>query len=169
MGEIEYQQVAAVCFTCGAPAHKLILLPEGCAAIRMSAPAYLGICPQHEYSIEPIKTYTEIPPLDDYALMAEDRDRWRKTAEHLAQVRERAEKAEAELRPALKHIDRIDQAIAETFKRAEKAEAENARLRAALQPFLPWAEDILLTEDNGELSRVVMTARAALQGEGQAR
>lgn len=48
----------AVCFTCGSPAHKIIFLPRGCAA--MQTEGFVGICPQHEYTINPIEPYDEI-------------------------------------------------------------------------------------------------------------
>jgi len=44
------------CFTCGAEAHKVIWLSDGCAAIP-SARGVFGICPQHEYSVNPIGEY----------------------------------------------------------------------------------------------------------------
>lgn len=44
------------CFTCGEPAHKVIHLPDGCAA-QPDVQGIVGICPQHEHTIEPSEQY----------------------------------------------------------------------------------------------------------------
>lgn len=58
------EPLPAVCFTCGQPAHKIINLSDGCAALP-HARGFFGICPQHEYSLNPIGAVTErevMPP-----------------------------------------------------------------------------------------------------------
>lgn len=56
MGEALRDHGPVVCFTCGAPAHKVIYLPQGCAALP-DAKGIVGICPQHETTIEPLAPY----------------------------------------------------------------------------------------------------------------
>lgn len=51
-----WRQPYVHCFTCGAPASKVIHLPEGCAA-QPDVQGIVGICPQHEHTIEPSEQY----------------------------------------------------------------------------------------------------------------
>jgi hypothetical protein len=52
----KWRQPYVKCFTCGAPASKVIHLPEGCAA-QPDVQGIVGICPQHESTIEPSEQY----------------------------------------------------------------------------------------------------------------
>lgn len=49
----------AVCFTCRQDAHMVVYLPAGCAAFPHTR-GYVGLCPQHEYTIEPMEPYTVV-------------------------------------------------------------------------------------------------------------
>lgn len=56
-------KLGAVCFTCGQPAHMIVKLKKGgCAAIDISADVYVGLCPQHELTIEPDEPMERIAP-----------------------------------------------------------------------------------------------------------
>lgn len=54
----------AVCFTCGDDAYKIIYLDKGCAAVR-GAKGYFGICPQHDYSIQPLGEYRVVRTISE--------------------------------------------------------------------------------------------------------
>ncbi len=54
----------AVCFTCGAPAASIVRLSSGCSIYPVKFPMFVGLCPQHACSIEPLDEMKTIAKLE---------------------------------------------------------------------------------------------------------